>query len=141
MALREPINFIIEEKNLDADVAAKHVNGVIAADGKGIAVAGGHPNFQVGPDGFEASGYCGGAAVNRVESVSVHVIREAAGAANAGDDNEIFFLNAELGENGLDRGENGVVAAPRAPAHFLVGLKILFRERRRQSCGAHDRLS
>ncbi len=34
--------------------------------------------------------------------------------------------NAKLRENGLNRGKNRVVAAARAPADFLVGLKIFF---------------
>jgi len=99
---------------------------VIAADGERVAVAGSDPNFKIGANGFEAGGNGGRAAVNRVKAEGVHVIRKTRGTADAGDDDEIFALDAEFRKNGLDGGENGIVAATRAPADFLVGLKIFF---------------
>ncbi len=48
--------------------------------------------------------------------------------------------NAKFRENGLNGGENGVVAAARAPADFLISLKIFLRERRKGSSG-HVRVS
>ena len=75
--------------------------------------------------------YDGGrAAVDGVETEGVHVVREAAGAADAGDDDEIFAANSKLREDGLHGGENGVVATAGAPAHFLIGLKIFSSKRR-----------
>src|SRR5208337_2804980 len=61
------------------------------------------------------------------------VIREAAGAADAGDHHKILAGHAQLRENGLHGGEDGVIAAPRAPAHLLIGLEILFGEWRKSS--------
>ena len=37
----------------------------------------------------------------------------------------LFARNAELGHEALDCGQDRVVAAARAPAHFLVGLEVL----------------
>ena len=113
-------------QHFEADVAPQHVNGVIAADGEGIAVTGGDPNVEFGARDFQASGDGGRAAVNRVKAEGVHVIGEAAGAADAGDEDEFFARDAEFGEHGLHGGEDGVVAAAWAPANFLVGLKIFF---------------
>ncbi len=48
LALGEPVDLVVEQQNLQADVAAQHVNGVIAADGEGIAVAGDHPDVEIG---------------------------------------------------------------------------------------------
>ena len=130
LALGQAVNFVVEHQHFEADVAAQHVNGVIAADGERIAVTGGHPDFEIGTRDFQAGGNGGRAAVNRVKAERVHVIREAAGAADAGNDHEFFARDAEFGENGLHGGENGVVAAAGAPADFLVGLKILSCVRR-----------
>ncbi len=130
MALGETVDAVVEQENFDADVASEHVDGVIAADGKSVTVTGGDPDFEIGADGFDARGDRGRTAVNGMEAEGVHVIGEAAGAANAGHDHEIFALDAELGEHGLYGGENGIVAAAGTPADFLVGLEVFFGERR-----------
>ena len=124
LALGEAVDPVVEHQNLDAHVAAQHVNGVIAADGERVAVAGGDPDFEFGMGELDARGHGRRAAVNGVEAKGVHVIGEAAGAADAGNDDEFFARDAQLGENGLHRGQDGVVAAAGAPANFLVGLKI-----------------
>jgi len=122
----EAVDAVVEEQNFQADVAAEHVNGVVAADGESVTVAGGDPDFEVGANYFETGGDRRCAAVNRVETERIHVIRETGRAADAGDDYEILTLDAEFRKNGLDGGQNGVVAAAGAPADFLVGLKVFF---------------
>src|SRR5262249_43406062 len=72
-----------------------------------------------------------GPAVDRVEAVGVHVIREAARAADPGDEDDIFLGNAQVRHRLLDRGEDGVVAAAGAPPHVLVRLEVLLRVLRR----------
>ena len=62
--------------------------------------------------------------MDSVEAERVHVIREAAGAADARDEDEFFARDAELGEDHLHGGEDGVVSAAWAPADFLVGLEV-----------------
>ncbi len=52
LAFRQAINSVVEHQNFEADVAAQHVDGVIAADGEGIAVTGGDPNVQIGRASF-----------------------------------------------------------------------------------------
>ncbi len=102
---------------------------MIAADRERVSVPRCHPDFQVGTNGFETGRHRRRAAVNGVEAISVHVIRKTAGAADSGNDDEVFAPDAEFRKNGLHRGENRVVSAARAPTHFLVGLKVFFRER------------
>src|SRR5439155_20378463 len=70
-----------------------------------------------------------GTAVDRVHPVGLHVVREARGAADTGDEDDLLAREAELGHERLDGGEDGVVAAARTPAHLLVGLEVLRRER------------
>ena len=113
------------------------MDSVIAADGEGVTVTGGNPDFEVGANGFKASGHSGRAAVDGVEAKSVHVVGETGRATDPGDDDEVFALNAEFGKDGLHGGEDGVVAAAGAPADFLVGLKVLLAEDGKGS-GGHD---
>src|SRR2546429_3099371 len=61
--------------------------------------------------------------------------REAAGATDARDHHEILPANAKLRKDGLHRREDGVIAAAGTPAHFLVGLKVFFREWRKRRGG------
>ena len=71
----------------------------------------------------------GRATVDRVHPVRLHVVREARGAADAGDEDDALARDAELGHELLDGGEDRVVAAARAPADFLVGLQVLRGQR------------
>src|ERR1700741_276518 len=139
LALRQAVDAVVEEQHLDADVAAQQVNGVIAADSERVAIAGSDPDFQFGMGNLDPRSDGRGATVNGVESEGVHVIRKAPGAADAGDDDEIFAANAEFRKHRLNRRKNGVVTATRTPADFLVGLKVFSSERRKSARG-HCRL-
>ena len=74
--------------------------------------------FTPGGDGV-------GPAVDAVEAVGVHVVREAAGAADARDHHHVLLGHADLRQHGLHAVDDRVVAAARAPADFLVGLEVL----------------
>src|SRR5258708_1042276 len=124
LAFRQTVDLIVEKENFDADIAPQHVNRVIPTDGQRVAVASGDPNFQVRTNSLDAGSYGRRTTMNRMETKCVHVIREAAGAADTGNNHEVLALDAQLWKDGLHRGENRVVSAARAPAHFLVGLKI-----------------
>src|SRR5262249_16842689 len=69
--------------------------------------------------------------------VGVHVVREPARAADPGDEDEVLARHAELRQELLHLGEDGVVTTTRAPAHVLVRDEILPAER----CAAHDSTS
>src|SRR5712692_4112841 len=100
LALGQSVDAIVEEQNLDADVATQHVDGVISANGQRIAVPCGDPHFQIRTNGFDSRGYCRRAAMNGVKAERVHVIRKAAGAADAGNDHKVFALDSEFREYG-----------------------------------------
>src|SRR5262249_19004150 len=72
-----------------------------------------------------------GAPVDRVEAEGVHVVGEAARAADPRDHDELLARDAQIREDGLDRAQDAVVAAPGAPADFLVRDEVLLGERRR----------
>src|SRR4029079_16887444 len=58
-------------------------------------------------------------------------------AADAGDHHELLARDAELGEDLLHGGQDGVVAAARAPADLLVGLEVLLVEGRDGKLSGH----
>src|SRR5690606_19356172 len=80
---------------------------------------------QIGPGGGQSGGDGGCAAVDGVHPVGVHVVREAGRAADAGDEDDVLAFQAQGGQERLDGVEHDVVAAARAPPHFLVGLVVL----------------
>src|SRR5690349_2559725 len=111
------------------------MDGVIAADGKRVAVAGGHPDFKFRVCDLNSGGDRRRAAMNGVESKRIHVVRKTARAADSRNNDELLAGNSQLGKDSLDRGQNGIISAAGAPADFLVGLKIFFRQN--WNCGAH----
>ena len=114
--------------HLDVDVAPHGVQDVVAADGERVTIAGDDPDHQVRPGDLEAGGQRRRAAVDGVEAVGVHVVGRAARAADAADEDDVLARVAEVGHDPLRLGQDGVVAAARAPAHFLVGDEVLARE-------------
>src|SRR5918995_1454527 len=83
----------------------------------------------------------GRAALDRVEAVGVHVVGEAAGAADAGDEDDLLARDAEFRHHLLHVVEDRVVAAARTPAHLLIRREVGLRElaRRRGRFARDDR--
>ncbi len=102
LSLGQTVNAVVEHQDLDADVPAESVNSMVAADGKRIAVAGRDPDFKLGMGDLNAGGDSGCAAVNGMEPVGIHVIRKAAGAADAGYDDEFLARNSKLRKDSLN---------------------------------------
>src|ERR1700733_2673825 len=97
---------------------------MIAANGEAVAITGHDPHVEFGTRNLQPGGEGRRAAVNRVEAVGVHVIREAAGATDTRNEDGIFTRHTEFRHHTLNLGENGVVTASGAPTYFLVGDKI-----------------
>ena len=120
LALREPVDAVVEHHDPNVDVAPERVDQVVATDRQGVAVAGDDPDHQVRPRGLEPRRDGGGAPVNGVEPVGVHVVRQPARAADAGDEDDVLLRVAEVGHHLLGLREDRVVPAAGAPAHLLV---------------------
>ena len=97
LALGQAVDAVVEQQDFHVDVSADDVHEVIAADGQAVAVAGDHPDVEIGAGEFQAGGEGRRAAVDGVEAVGVHVVREPAGAADAGDEDGFAAVHAELG--------------------------------------------
>src|SRR5690606_31982285 len=128
LAFGQAVDADVEEQDLEVDVAAEREEEVVATDGERVAVARHHPHLQVGPRILQSGGDGRRATVNGVETVCIHVIGGSARAADPRDEDDGLAGAAQLGQHLLHRGENGVVAAPRAAAALLVRLEILARE-------------
>jgi hypothetical protein len=63
--------------------------------------------------------------MNGVQPVGFHVVREPGGAADAGDEDEVLLAAAKFGKGLAYSGQNGVVAASRAPPDILIRGKVL----------------
>ena len=124
LPLRQSVDAIVEEQDLQIDIAAQGVDEVVAADGKPVAVAGHHEDRQLGPRHLEARRDGRSAAVDAVYPVSVHVVGKAARAADAADEHDVLLGHVQLGHHLLHGGEDGEVGAAGAPAHFLIADEI-----------------
>ena len=104
LALGQAVNLVVEEDDLEIDVAANGVDQVIAADGQPVAIAGDNPDLEVGAASFQARGEGRRAPVNAVEAVSVHVVRKPARAADARNEHHLFAGKGEARQRLLHLG-------------------------------------
>src|SRR5215510_639375 len=131
LPLRQPVDPVVEEQDDEVHVAAQDVQHVVAADRESVAVTRHHEDLEIWPRHPESRRDRRRAAVDRVEAVGVHVVREPARAADARDKDDVFLRDPEVGHRLLDGRQDRVVPAARAPAYVLVGLEILLRVPRR----------
>ena len=137
LALGQPVDLVVEHQDVDPHVAAQRVDEMVPADGQRVAVARDHPHVEIGPARRQPGGDRRGPPVDGVQAVGVHVVRETGGTPDAREEHGALPAHAEVGHHHLHRGEDGVVAAPGAPAHLLVTAPVL-AGRHRDGCGRHD---
>ena len=119
LALREAVNLVVEQDDVEVHVAADGVDEVVAADGQRVAVARRHPHREARVGGLDARSHGVGASVDGVEHVGLHVVDEARRTADARHEREQVVGRVErVGA------QNRVVAASGTPAYLLVALEI-----------------
>src|SRR5207245_5856468 len=128
LSLGEAVDAVVEEEDLQIDVAPQGVDEMVAADGEPVPVAGYHEHRQLGPRHLEARRDGRSAAVDAVYPVGVHVVGKAARAADAADEHDVLLRHVQLGHHLLHGGEDGEVGAAGAPAHFLIATETLLRQ-------------
>ena len=128
LSLGQSVDLVVEEDDVQVDVAADGVDEVVAADGQRVAVTGRHPDREARVGHLDARCHGVGAAVDRVEAEGLHVVDEARRAADARYEREevVGRVGAvgNLGQCALHGVQDGVVAAAGAPAYFLVAFEI-----------------
>jgi hypothetical protein len=137
LALGEAVDPVVEHQDGHVHVAPQHVQQMIAADAAAVAVTGDDEDLELGPRQLETGGDRGSPAVDGVEPVRVHVVREAARAADPGDEHDVLPRDAEVGHHLLHRAQDRVVPAAGAPAHVLVGFELLLGVLRQRSRRPH----
>ena len=133
----QAVDLVIEHQYLQIHVPPEHVHQMIAADAQPVAVAGNHPNVELGVGQLDTRGKSRRAAMDGVKPIGRHVIGQARRAADAGHEYRVLALGAEVGESLLHRLEDRVIAATGTPANFLVGREIVRLEFRRGGGDVH----
>src|SRR5215467_4694107 len=124
LPLRQAVDPVVEEEDDEVHVAAQDVQHMVAADREPVAVARHHEDLEIWPRHPEPGRDRRRAAVDRVEAVGVHVVREPARAADARDEDDVLLRDAQVRHRLLNGRQDRVVSAARAPANVLVGLEI-----------------
>ena len=128
LALREAVNLVVEQDDVEVHVAADGVDEVVAADGQRVAVAGGDPHREARVGRLDARRHGVGAPVHGVEPVGLHVVDEPRRASDARHEREQVVGRVErvgdFGQRALHGAQNRVVAASGTPAYLLVALEI-----------------
>ena len=128
LALRQSVDLVVEEDDVQVHVAADGVDEVVAADGQRVAVTGRHPDVQARVGDLHARSHGIGTAVDGVEAEGLHVVDEARRAADTRHEREEVVRRVgsvgNLGQRTLHGVQDGMVAASGAPAHLLVAFEI-----------------
>jgi hypothetical protein len=107
LALREPVDLVVEHQVRDIRVAPRGMRKMASPDREPVPVAAGGEHEQVGPRDLEARRERQHAAVERVEAVAADVAGEAARAADAGHHRHVLArpgLGQGLRQGGQDAG-------------------------------------
>ena len=143
LLLRQPVDLVVVQEDGQVHVVPDRVDPVRRADAAAVAVAGVDEHRQVRPRHLDALGDRERAAVDAVEAVGLHVVREAARAADSGHEHGALRSEILVAAQALDRREDGVVAATAAPARHaaLVVLEAVMLlvevDDELAECGAH----
>ena len=122
----EAVDEVVHDDVGHFDVFAGGVVDVVAADGKGVAVAAKDENMQVRARKRDAG--CKGKrpSVDVVHSVRLDEVGKAAGTTDAGDCGDFFVPDFSLFNQFEVKGEDGKIAASRTPSRMVGGEFFLF---------------
>ena len=76
LALSQTVDAVVEQQQVEVDIAAHLVDEVVTADGKAVTVARNLPNGHVGVGGLETRCHSTATAMDGVEGVGAGVIRQ-----------------------------------------------------------------
>ena len=125
MPLGQPVNPVVDQQNIYIKITSQEVDQVVSADTEAVAVAGDHPDAQVGIGQLDAGGHGGSPAVDGMKAVGIHIVGEPAGTTDTGDEYYLLLGMPQLREGFLHLCQDGIIAAARAPAYDLVRDEIL----------------
>ena len=141
LALGQAVNVVVEQDDVQVEVAANGVHQVVAADRQAVAVAGDDPHLQVGPGHLQTGRHGRGPAVDGVEAVGVHVIREAARTADARDEHDLFRAGCPASAALFSSGRGSSSRRSRGHQRIVLVAGEILRGQDRQGRGTHWRPS
>jgi len=130
LAAGHAVGQVVDDDGGDVQVAPGGVDQVVAADGRGVAVAHDHDDLELGVGQLHAGGESERSAVGGVERIEIHVHAETPGTVDAGDQNDLV-LGETRAVNGPDqRAQDNAVPAPRTPdmGELLLVAQVLINE-------------
>ncbi len=135
--LGQAVDPVVHDDVGHLDVLAGGVVEMVAADGKGVAVAAEDEDMQVRAAEGNAAGEGQGAAMDVMHAVGLDEIRKPAGAADAGDGGDFLVPQLALFDQLEVKREHGEIAAAGAPRRvvggdFLFGQALAFGSRQRR---------
>ena len=116
LVLCQTIDAVVEQHHHDVEVVPQRVYPVAGADRRAVAVAHDDEHGEVRAMQPDPRRNRQRATVNAVKSVGLEVMREPAGATDAGDEYRLFGDELLARQELLHRGEDRVIAAAGAPA-------------------------
>ncbi len=121
LLFRQAIDEVVHDDVGQVDVLARAVLEVVAADREGVAVAAEEEHVQVRPRKAHARGQRHRAPVDEMPAVGIDEIREARGAADAREGDDVLVRKLAPLEHLVKRGEHGEIAAAGAPGGMVGG--------------------
>ena len=118
---------VVVQQHGEVHVVAHRVHPVRRADAAAVSIAGVHEDVQIRARHLHTLRDRQRAAVDPVEPISLHVVREAARAADPGDEHRLLCTQLVIAAQPLHGGEDCIVAAAVAPARHpaLVILEVV----------------
>ena len=95
LALGEAVDLVIEQDDVEVDVSAERMDEVVATDRESIPITGDDPDGEVGVRCRDPRRDRGGASVDGVHAICVHVVRESARAADPADEDMLLTIDVE----------------------------------------------
>src|SRR5579863_3340150 len=125
LPLCETVNLIVEQDDREIDVPAEGVQQMVAPYRKSIPVTGYNPDVEIRTRNCQPGGERRGAPVDRMNAICVHVVGEAARAADPRHKHGVLTFGTQIGHHQLHSGQDRVVTTTGAPTYFLVARPVL----------------
>ena len=122
----EAVDLVVEQKNLEANVAPECMHQMVATNRQAIAVARDNPHVELGIRELEPCRDRRRTPVDRVESVGLDVVRKARRAPDTRNKHGLLGHCADVRQRASHRLQHSVVAATGAPAYFLRRREVLW---------------
>ena len=140
LPLGQAIDAVVEQYDVDVNIAPNRVQEMIAANTQPVSITGDDPNTQIGSCRLETGRECRCATVNTVDPIGVDVIWKSTGATDAGNEDRFFGRNAQRWQDLFHLRHDRIVAAAGTPAHLLIAGEVGGFQGRQGRCSCHRRV-